>query len=441
VRSLVLLGALSLAGLGSLGAQAPAAAVAGDNDPVARSEIARAAWRRASASGRGGLIDSALADLRRAHEAWPMQPAYAEGLARLAARRNDAETVVSVLARLLSQEIGQGAVADTSIASLASRDERVAGARNALTARLAAAAGRESVVAPDTTFYAEGFAIDSRTGARYITSLKHRNVLVVTRDGRDRWLLAEAPSERGAVMGVAIDEARNVAWLTTAVVGEAGRIASDSGRGAALLRVRLDVRTVEAEFPLGDGTGMPGEIAIGAGGEVLVSDAVKGRLYRLAPGASRVTVVENRLLRSPQGIAPLANGAHAIVADWSHGLLRWDLATNEIEVVAANDSVALLGVDGLRAWLGGVIAVQNGVRPMRVAFVRLSPDGRRVVGVHTLDRASDAQGEITVGAIDGSEFVYVASSQWPFWSEAGERNARAGALPPVVLRSVALPRR
>jgi DNA-binding beta-propeller fold protein YncE len=412
-----------------------------DPDPVSRADAARSAWRRASASGRAGLEDSAYADVRRAHEAWPMQPAYAEALARLAARRGDALTVIRVLTRLAAQEVGEGAATDTSIASLSLRDPNVATARDALRARLEGSARSEEIISGDTTFYAEGFAVDARTGARYVTSLKHRNVLVVGRDGSRRWLLAETPLARGAVMGVAIDGALDVAWLTTAVVGEAGRTAADSGRVAALLRVRLRDGAVEFETPLGDGTGAPGEISLTASGEVLVSDALKGRLYRLPRGAMNVTVVESRLLRSPQGIAPSADGAYAIVADWSHGLLRWDLTTNVVEAVAAPDDVALLGVDGLRTHGDGVLAVQNGVRPMRVAFVQLAEDGRRVAGVQTLDRPATAVGELTVGAIDGANFVYVASSQWPFWTETGARNARAGALPPVVLRSVALPRR
>jgi len=130
----------------ALDAQAPDSVGPNSLDPVTRSEVARAAFRRAGASNRAGLPDSAYADVRRAHEAWPTQPAYAEGLARLAARRGDAETVVRVLARLTAQEIGAGAAIYTSIASLAARDARVASARTALLSTIAGSAGAESIV-------------------------------------------------------------------------------------------------------------------------------------------------------------------------------------------------------------------------------------------------------------------------------------------------------
>jgi hypothetical protein len=42
-----------------------------------------------------------------------------------------------------------------------------------------------------------------------------------------------------------------------------------------------------------------------------------------------------------------------------------------------------------------------------------------------------------VGTVRGDRFVYVASSQWPFFTEAGARTA-AHPLPPVILRAVPL---
>ncbi|MBK7906357.1 MAG: hypothetical protein IPJ78_07320 [Gemmatimonadetes bacterium] len=425
------------------------APIAAAQDPAAAAAVARAAFRRAAASTRAAAHDSAYADVRRAHAAWPMQPAYGEALAVLAAQRHDDTTLTRVLATLAAEEAGAAVLEDSSALARAAQVPAVAHALATLRAAIAptgattgATTGEatERTLSPDTTFFPEGLDADPRDGTLYVTSLRHRNVLIVPRTGPSRWLLAPALEGRGAVMGVALDTTHGDAWLTTAALRHMGSAPGDSLVRSELLRVRLVDGTIISRHLLGDGKGTPGELTRAPNGDLLVSDAVLGRLYRLRAGASRVEVIASPLLRSPQGIAVLRGDAVAVVADWSHGLLRWDLRTDSISAIAAPPGVAVLGIDGLRASDDRLIAVQNGIAPMRVAAVTLSADARRIATVRTLDRAARTPGEITVGAIAGDRFVYIASSAWSFWADEGTRAEGSGPLPAVIVREVPLRR-
>lgn len=409
-------------------------------DPAIAAATARDAWRRAAASQRAQLPDSVYADVQRAHRAWPMQTAYGEALARLAARRGDGPSLTRTLLTLAAQESGSEVAPDSAIVALAARAPEVARALAALRAGFAPTGdSRARELSADTTFFPEGLDADPRDGTLYLTSLRHRNVLVVPRAGAARWLLDERVAGRAAIMGVALDAAQGVAWLSTAVLPFMGRAPGDSALASELLRVRLQDGAILARHTLGDGKGIPGELTLANDGDVLVSDATLGQLYRLRAGMGTVEVIRHPLLRSPQGIAVMADGRVAVVADWSHGPLRWDLRTDAITALAVPEGAALLGIDGLRRWGTRLIGVQNGLRPMRVVAMELDAEAHRVLRVRTLDRPSDARGEFTVGALVGDRFVYVASSAWPFWMESGERNAAAGALPPVLVREVLLP--
>ncbi len=408
-------------------------------DPAANAAVARAAWRRAAASARAELSDSAYADVQRAHGAWPMQPAYGEALARLSARRGDTAVLARTLLTLAAQETGADVAGDTAIAAVAARSPAVALALAAVRDGVSSVGNsRPREISPDTTFFPEGLDADPRDGTLYVTSLRHRNVRVVPRAGASRWLLDEPVAGRAAIMGVALDTVRGVAWLSTAVVAHMGRAPGDSALGAELMRVRLRDGTILARHALGDGKGVPGEITLAPNGDVLVSDATLGQLYRLRTGTNVVEVIRHPLLRSPQGIAIMSAAGVAVVADWSHGLLRWDLRTDAIGAIAVPEGVALLGIDGLRRWGTRLIGVQNGLRPMRVVAVDLDSDARKVQSVRTLDRPSDARGEFTVGSLVEGHYVYVASSAWPFWTDGGERNPAAGALPTVIVRTIPL---
>lgn len=289
----------------------------------------------------------------------------------------------------------------------------------------------------DTTFFAEGLDVDSRTGALYVTSLHHRNVFVTVANGRLQALIKPSGAPIGGVFGVVLDTQRDIAWVAAAPVPFMSPAPGDSLVRAELLRIALRDGRILGRWTLGDGTGMPGEIALAPDGSVFVSDGVKSVIHRLRVGATAIEIVRSSALRSPQGIAVDPTGATAWIADWSRGILRWDLGTDSITAVPGPEGTPIRGVDGLRAWRGELIGVQNGSYPPRVLALALATDGRRVERLRVLD-LPPTTGEATVGTVIGDRYIYVSSSQWPFWSEQGARKAAAGPLPSVTVREISL---
>lgn len=420
----------------------PAAIVVAAYNPAEQATRGRNAFREAVAALQGGDSTTARDKLLTAHEAWPAQTAYSEALVRVAARMNDTATVLRTLETLISQQLGGSLERDAVLTAMAARVARVHAAREQLlSANRGPAISTARTIHDDTTFFPEGLARDANDGTLFVTSLAHRNVLVVPLTGASRWLLPEDPRGRGAVYGVVISRDRRTLWLSTGKTPHMGRAEGDASVVAEILEVDRASGTIRRRATLGDGRGSPGEITALRDGTVLVSDGTLGRLYRLRPRATSTETITSAMLRSPQGIAALDGDRVAIIADWSHGLLRWDLVTDSIVAIEPPSAVALLGVDGLVYAEGGLIAVQNGVRPMRVLHVMLSADRRSVASATVLDRPSDVRGEMTIAAVAARRVSYIASSAWPFWNDEGERVTAAGPLPPVVIREFTLPQR
>lgn len=409
-------------------------------DPAEQAQRGRTAWRGAVTALRAGDSTGALAQLRTAHEAWPAQPTYSEALVRIAARLHDAATVTRTLRLLAAQGLGHSVISDPALRGLAATDSAVAHAVEAVArsggSLLSATA---QVVLGDTLFFPEGLAADARDGTLFITSLRHRNVWVRSASGAGHWLLPSRTAARSAVFGAKVSSDGRSLWLTLAPSPHMRPLAADSALRAELWQVDRASGAVLTRAVLGDGKGVPGELALHDDGSVLVSDATLGKIYRWRPNANAVSVVESPLLRSPQGIALLPGGQGAIVADWSHGLLYWDLSRDEIRAIETPGTMALLGIDGLLWVDGALVAVQNGVQPMRVLRIVLESGAQRVASVDVLDRPSENAGEFTVAAAIGREIVFVSSSSWPFWNDDGERLSNAGAIPPVTLRRFQLP--
>ena len=177
-------------------------------------------------------------------------------------------------------------------------------------------------------------------------------------------------------------------------------------------------------YSAGAGGHTLGDLAIGPQGDVFVTDSNEPVLYWLRPGADTLESIRSPLFRSLQGIAPSPDGRVLYVADYSHGILRVDLATKS---VIARRRCAGIDVAWLRRPRVGSRsdrrrAERRRARPrgsVRARFVRRSHSRETKV----LDRNWAIADEPTIGTIVDKSFVYVANSQWEKYDPAMRRVA------------------
>lgn len=439
IRMMIL--ALAMSGAVSAGAQEPIGDATVDS-----ANVARAAWRRANVAMQAGDIATARAAVDRAAQAWPTQEAYVWGRAALAARAGDTLALGSALTAYADLGLGRDLATEPSTASFAALAP-FAPIRERHRANLAPLANsRMLATLPDSTFWPEGVDHDPSTGAYYVGSVRHRTI-AEWRPGagsaapRTRELISRGMKGVGAILGVRVDAARGVVWATTAGLPQMEGFTAADTLLAALLEIRISDGSVLRRFDLPPSPNghVLGDLAIGPRGDVFVTDSRDPVLYRLAPGADALVPLRHALFRSLQGIAPTPDGRAVYVADWSHGILRVDVATGEVIRLADAPNSVSLGCDGIAWDRGAIVAVQNGVVPARVMRFTLAADGRRFTRADVLDRHATMADEPTIGTIVGSEFVYVANSQWEKYDDAGARNPARPLKRPILL-AVPLPR-
>ena len=420
----------------SLWAQEPTGNAAADS-----ATAARFAWRRASEALRDSNLASARREVTRAADAWPTQEAYAWARVTLAARAHDTTAVLAGLAAYADLGLGRDLVAEPSLTSYLSIPEMAD-----LTLRHDAnrsTLGRGTVRArlPDATFWPEGVDHDAGTGNYYVASVRHRTIAELHPGRAPRELLPRHQKGIGAILGVRVDASRGVIWATTAGIPQMeGYSPADSGI-AALLLIRIADGRIERRWDLPPSAigHTLGDLAVGARGDVYVTDSREPVLYRLPAGGDSLIAIRHPLFRSLQGVAPTPDGQALYVADYSHGILRVELATGAVVRVADAPRSVSLGCDGIAWDRGAIVAVQNGVMPARVMRFVLSADGLGFTRADVLDRNPAVADEPTIGTIVGDEFVYVANSQWEKYDAAGVRRAGKALTRPVLL-AVPLPR-
>jgi sugar lactone lactonase YvrE len=180
-----------------------------------------------------------------------------------------------------------------------------------------------------------------------------------------------------------------------------------------------------------------GDLVVDSKGNVFVTDSqAPGAVYAIfQKDDALVPWIEPGPFRSPQGIDLATDEKHVFVADYSMGILRFDVASKQSVRVTGPADLVLAGIDGLYVDRDGLIAIQNGIRPHRVVRYRLNASQDRIERAEILEMNSPLFDEPTLGVLVGDELYYVANSQWSRFDKDGTIFPMDKLQEPVILRA------
>jgi hypothetical protein len=270
---------------------------------------------------------------------------------------------------------------------------------------------------------------DPATHDLFATTVVSRTLIVSRAGGAWTEILL---SGAGSLSGIAHDQAAGLLWVASGVFEQTPQ-PDTAFRGLIALDPRTGLERRRVAAPAG---ATPSDIAVGPAGEVYASDPLSGAIYLAPPGADRLrTLVEPGIFRSPQGIAPLADGRRIVVSDYAYGLAVLNADGTGIRRLALDAPATLDGIDGLWRLGDRLVGMQNGARPMRIVELVLGPDQERIDAVVSRETANPAWTEPVGGALSGDSLVYVATGQWDRFGPDG--TAVEGASPqPTEIRAL-----
>lgn len=405
--------------------------------------LARTLYRQAREELSRSDSASALRTLSLAAHAWPAQPAYANALLSLAARTNTITRAAEALRIANAMGLALPSTEDSSAMSRLRTPELTSLLAQQHALRVPKNNSRVFRWLNDSTLFPEGLSFDARSNTMYVSSIYHRNIAAVTPRGEHRWLLAQTQPELGAVFGIAVDTVRNVIWASSAANAAMKKLAPSISKPAppvdselaALVAIRISDGKLLRRIPVPPSVvnSSPGDIALAPNGDVLMSDSQAGVLWWLRGTADSLIGIRHALLRSPQGIVLSSDGRVAWVADYSHGMLRIELASRKIERVADLPGHSTVGIDGMVQFGQTLIAVQNGFSPSQVLQIVLNANGTRVAQQTVVDRNTFAPSP-TGGIVLNDEFIYIANSLWEMLDTSGKLDDQAVLPRPLLLK-------
>ncbi len=342
----------------------------------------------------------------------PDSPRYLYNLAALAALTGDAAGAIGYLQRLAGLGVSLPVERDPDFASLQGTPPFLRVLQQLAAHR--APQGEVDTFAdlPGRTGIIEGLAFRPRTGDLFFSDVHHRCLWRRDRAGQISRFSAEDEDLLG-MFGIAIDEERNALWVAMTAVPEMAGFNSDWKGEAALAEFNLATSELRRVIPVpGDGRdhGL-GDLVIGPDGTIFATDSKAPVIWKLAPDADDFEkVVDSPVFASLQGITRWKG--ELIVADYSHGLFAVEITSGRIRAFAPPAGSTLLGLDGLVATAGGLVATQNGVEPQRIVRIALTPEMESITGVTVLAAALPQLGDLSLITIVDGRPTFIAGAGW-----------------------------
>lgn len=205
---------------------------------------------------------------------------------------------------------------------------------------------------------------------------------------------------------------------------------------AAFVSVDRASGAVTSKMIVRDGAALLGDIEVE--GEVrYATDSLTPRVLRLDAEGTLRTLAADARFANLQGLALDRKKRRLFVADYLAGLFVIDLRSNEVTPIGNPSDAHLGGIDGVYLHRGDLIGIQNGTTPQRIVRIKLDKEGTTARKLSVLQQSLPEWNEPTHGFVDGDRFVYIATSNWPAYDDAGKLRDGA-ALRPLRLMAIEL---
>jgi hypothetical protein len=275
--------------------------------------------------------------------------------------------------------------------------------------------GRGSVAMqlPAGDLLVEALAWDPQRKQLLAGSVRSGEVSLVADDGTLATLVApDADNGLWGVFEMATDPARDRLYVASAAIPHVKHAkGEDYGRsGVWTFELSSGKYLARAILPRDGRNRLITGLAMTPDGTVYAADSQARQVFKLEGDTLR-TLVDNPRLTSIRGLAASGDGKRLYFSDFELGLFGIDLGTGRPFDVKVGKAVSLFGIESLYWHDGNLIAVQNGMRPARIARLVLTPDGTGVTAAQPIDVAQRGFGQPTRGALAGDVLFVVANSQ------------------------------
>lgn len=347
----------------------------------------------------------------------PFHPTFTYNLASAYALNGKTDASLAVLKRLVLMNNTTEFEKDTDFHSI----QNTEGFKAVLTLKSAQssliAQSKKAVTLSETALHPEGVTYLAKAKTWLASGIHKRKIVSfdfktgVCKD----WLKTD---DMLAVFALKADAKEQYLWVATSAMPEMENFSKAQEGKAEILKVDIKTKQIVKRFTV-DGHHVFGDIYVTKNNVVYVSDSAKPILYKIEnEGMKPLVSFENDGLNL-QGITMNNQEDQLFVADYLKGIALVDLKTLSKTWLTLPEGTIGKGIDGLVFYKNKLIAVQNGVTPIRITQFNLNKSQNGIESFRIIDNNRPEFDEPALATMVGNKLYFFANSPW----KAYDKNA------------------
>lgn len=276
---------------------------------------------------------------------------------------------------------------------------------------------KKAVTLSETTLHPEGVTYLAKTKTWLASSIHHRKI--VSFDFKTGvctdWLKTD---EMLAVFAMKVDAKEQYLWVATSAMPEMENFSEAMDGKAEILKVAIKTKQIVKRFTV-EGYHIFGDIYVAKDNVVYVSDSAKPLLYKIENDEIKPLVFFENDGFNLQGITMNEKEDQLFVADYLKGIAVVDIKTLSKTWLPLPEGSIGKGIDGLVFYKNKLIAVQNGVIPIRITQFNLNKGQNAIESFRIIDNNRPEFDEPALATIVGEKLYFFANSPW----KAYDKNA------------------
>jgi sugar lactone lactonase YvrE len=267
-------------------------------------------------------------------------------------------------------------------------------------------------VIKNKTLHVESIAAGEAKNVFYVGGVHKRNIVRVDEKGETKDFAIPAQDGLASVFAIKVNAAKKILWACSSPRPEMENY--DSTMTSCVYKYDLKTGKLLAKYsPEEKMEFVFGDIVLDSHGKVFISDSQNNVIFTVNEATGKLEkYFASEEVWSLQGITFSTDGRHLFIADYIKGVYRLDIKDKTLKLLGKEFDLSIKSIDGLTFYNNNLIAIQNGIYPMRVTVYQLDAAKEKLVSYKIIDTAHPAFNEPTMGCLVNDTFYYVANSLW-----------------------------
>jgi hypothetical protein len=263
----------------------------------------------------------------------------------------------------------------------------------------------------DRSLHVEGVAA-APDNIFYCGSIRKRKIIKIE-DGIAKDFTRSAQEGLCSVFGIKVDAKKKILWASSSPMEEMENY--NSLLPSAVFKYDLNSGKLLKKF-LPENPSLQlvlGDLTLSKKGDVYVSDSKSNLIFKVNESNGKLEqFFSSDDFWNLQGITFSDDDKFLFISDYIKGVFRLEIDKMELIQLTKSFDLSLKAIDGLSFYKNTLIAIQNGIKPIRVTQYTLNKENDALISYAILDQNNPAFNEPTLGCVYDNTFYYVANSQW-----------------------------